>query len=229
MKILIDTDWFAAIQDLAPNKQKEVMNAILNYPNGSSDTNLWKKTILPNLEKGRIAYYNKIQNLKQNNPQKTNKKITDSDIGSVSVSDTDTTIREDISIENSNKGGVGEKEKGENKKPEKLSTDVIHMLGNSYKAVDAVIVAGRTESGKVYEGIQIKNKRLLQFVKKRFNKNIIQKASDWAIDHNQHGYTYNASKLLQLLCKFQRDYEPAINYGFVQAEYMSFEPTNESV
>lgn len=115
-------------------------------------------------------------------------------------------------------------------KPEpKLSTDVIHMLGNSYKAVDAVIVAGKTPTGKTYEGIQIKNKRLLQFVKKRFNKNIIQKASDWAIDHNQHGYTYNASKLLQLLCKFQRDYEPAINYGFVQAEYMSFQPENESV
>lgn len=224
MKILIDTDWFAAIQDLAPSKQKEVINALLNYPHGDSDTNLWKKTIKPNLEKGAISYFNKLQNLKQNNPQKTNKKITDSGIGSVSESGTDSTIREDI-IKKEDRG-VGEEG---NKKPEKLSTDVIHMLGNSYKAVDAIIVAGKTESGKVYEGIQIKNKRLLEFVKKRFNKNIIQKASDWAIDHNQHGYTYNASRLLQLLCKFQRDYEPTINYGFVQAEYMSFQPENESV
>lgn len=103
MKILIDTDWFSAIQDLQPSKQKEVLMAILNYPNGDSDTNLWKKTILPNLEKGKISYFNKLQNLKQNNTQKTNKKITESVsesvIGSVSESTTDTTIREDKSRE----------------------------------------------------------------------------------------------------------------------------------
>ena len=144
----------------------------------------------------------------------------------MSESDTDTTIREDIIREESNKGGMGEKEKTTEPK---LSTDVIHMLGNSYKAVDAIIVAGKTPTGKTYEGIQIKNKRLLEFVKKRFNKDIMQKASDWAIDHQQHGYTYNASRLLKLLCKFQRDYEPAINYTFVQAEYIGFEPeTNRS-
>lgn len=106
MKILIDTDWFSAIQDLQPSKQKEVLMAILNYPNGDSDTNLWKKTILPNLEKGKISYFNKLQNLKQNNPQKTNEKITESvsesAIGSVSESATDTTIREDKSREDIN-------------------------------------------------------------------------------------------------------------------------------
>lgn len=99
MKILIDTDWFSAIQDLQPSKQKEVLMAILNYPNGESDTNLWKKTILPNLEKGKISYFNKLQNLKQNKPQKSNKKnsdsVSDSDIGSVTEPNTDTTIRED--------------------------------------------------------------------------------------------------------------------------------------
>ena len=107
MKILIDTDWFSAIQDLQPSKQKEVLMAILNYPNGDSDTNLWKKTILPNLEKGKISYFNKLQNLKQNNPQKSNKKITESEsesvIGSVSESTTDTTIREDKSREDIDK------------------------------------------------------------------------------------------------------------------------------
>ena len=79
--------------------------AILNYPNGDSDTNLWKKTILPNLEKGKISYFNKLQNLKQNNPQKTGKKITnsvtDSDIGSDTEPNTDTTIREDKDKNNS--------------------------------------------------------------------------------------------------------------------------------
>ena len=102
MKILIDTDWFAAIQDLPPAKQKEVITAILNYPNGNSNTNLWKKTIFPNLEKGRIAYYNKIKNLNQNNPQKSRKKNTGSDIGSVPESNIDTGIREDIIKENIN-------------------------------------------------------------------------------------------------------------------------------
>lgn len=106
MKILIDTDWFSAIQDLQPSKQKEVLMAILNYPNGNSDTNLWKKTILPNLEKGKISYFNRLQNLKQNNPQKSNKKITDSVsesvVGSVSESATDTTIREDIDKDKNN-------------------------------------------------------------------------------------------------------------------------------
>lgn len=67
MKILIDTDWFPAIQDLTPEKKLEVMDAILNYPNGSSDTNIWKKIIQPSMEKGRIAYYNRLKNLKQNN------------------------------------------------------------------------------------------------------------------------------------------------------------------
>lgn len=109
MKILIDTDWFSAIQDLQPSKQKEVLMAILNYPNGNSDTNLWNKTILPNLEKGQISYFNKLQNLKQNNPQKSNKKnpesvsesaigsVSESAIGSASESGTDTTIREEKS------------------------------------------------------------------------------------------------------------------------------------
>lgn len=99
MKILIDTDWFSAIQDLQPSKQKEVLMAILNYPNGDSDTNLWRKTILPNLEKGKISYFNKLQNLKQNNPQKFSKKNPDSDsesvIGSATEPNTETTIRED--------------------------------------------------------------------------------------------------------------------------------------
>lgn len=109
MKILIDTDWFAAIQDLAPNKRREVINALINYPNGESDTNLWKKTIKPNLELGSIKYFNKIKNLKQNNPantQKTGKKIPDSDTDSG---------RRIIYIEkeNSNKGVIGGEEKGE--------------------------------------------------------------------------------------------------------------------
>lgn len=127
MKILIDTDWFTAIQDLPKAKQNEVLTAILFYPNKTSDTNLWNKTILPNLEKGKIKYFNKLQNLKQNqsaNQQKTGKKITDSDTDS----DTDSTIRKEYIYNNynilpesnrDNKGGMGGKEEKE-REPQKL-------------------------------------------------------------------------------------------------------------
>jgi len=84
MKLLIDTYWFAAIKDLPKNKQHEVLEAILNYPNKESDTYLWKTVIKPALEKGKIAYYNKINHLKQYNPQKSAKK------NSGTESDTDT-------------------------------------------------------------------------------------------------------------------------------------------
>lgn len=84
MKLLIDTDWFAAIKDLDPRKQREVLEAILDYPNKESDTNLWRNVIKPALEKGKIGYFNKINHLKQYNPQKSDKKTSDTE------SDTDT-------------------------------------------------------------------------------------------------------------------------------------------
>lgn len=65
MKLLIDTEWFEAIKDLSDEKQQEIIVAILNYPNGHSDTHIWNKVILPALEKGRIGYFNKINHLKQ--------------------------------------------------------------------------------------------------------------------------------------------------------------------
>lgn len=79
MKLLIDTDWFAAIKDLPRNKQREVLEAILNYPNKESDTYLWKTVIKPTLETGKIKYFNRLNNLKQYNPQKSAKKNSGSD------------------------------------------------------------------------------------------------------------------------------------------------------
>jgi hypothetical protein len=84
MKLLIDTDWFSAIKDLDLRKQREVLEAILDYPNKESDTNLWRNVIKPALEKGKIGYFNKINHLKQYNPQKSGKKNSDTE------SDTDT-------------------------------------------------------------------------------------------------------------------------------------------
>lgn len=79
MKLLIDTNWFAMIKDLAPNKQQEVIDAILDYPNKESDTHLWKTVIKPTLETGRIKYFNQLNNLKQYKSQKSGKKNSGSD------------------------------------------------------------------------------------------------------------------------------------------------------
>lgn len=102
MKLMIDTDWFDAIKDLPAKKQKEIMFALLNYPDGDSDTFLWKNVIKPNLEKGKIAYYNKMNNLKQYNPQKTNEKKSDSDTDSDYRSESKVNINNIIENNNSN-------------------------------------------------------------------------------------------------------------------------------
>lgn len=90
MKILVDTDWFAMIKDLAPNKQQEVIDAILDYPNKESDTHLWKTVIKPTLETGRIKYFNQLNNLKQYKSQKSGEKNSESE----SESDTEPEIKE---------------------------------------------------------------------------------------------------------------------------------------
>ena len=123
-----------------------------------------------------------------------------------------------------NKRGVGEKEKEENRIK---AHNALEVFGNSFKAADAVVTAGVSANGTPYEGIQIKNKRLMAFVRQRFDKDIIRKVSDWAIDHNQRGHTYNASALLKLLCKFQTDAEPTINFNHVQSEYLTFDYKGE--
>lgn len=90
MKILVDTNWFAMIKDLAPNKQQEVIDAILDYPNKESDTHLWKTVIKPTLETGQIKYFNQLNNLKQYKSQKSGKKNSESE----SESDTESEIKE---------------------------------------------------------------------------------------------------------------------------------------
>ena len=224
MKLLIDTNWFEIIKDLSVEKQQEVVNAILSYPNGDSDTNIWKKVIKPELEKGQIAYLNKINNLRQYKQQKNN-----TDTNTRSVADTDTVSstgteskvkeRKEFSCSTSNISTTRAKE--ENKA---RVHNALEIFGNAFKGVDAIVGIFDRPDGTKREGIQIKNPHLMAFVKSRFDKRTLEKVSDWAIDHNQRGHTYNASALLKLLCKFQSNIEPSINYNSVQAEYISFEP-----
>lgn len=101
--------------------------------------------------------------------------------------------------------------------------NALEVFGNAFRATDAVVGIFDRPDGTQREGIQIKNPRLMAFVRHRFDKRTLEKVSDWAIDHNQRGHTYNASALLKLMCKFQSNIEPAINYNGVQAEYLTFE------
>ena len=128
MKLLIDTNWFAMIQDLPYRKQKDVLCAILDYPNRDSDTNLWKKVIKPALEKEKTIYENKCENLKQANTQKTKKKITDSDTDSdtdsYSNSKSNNNIYNIYNIQDNNKlSGIKEEIKKETTKEKNNEED----------------------------------------------------------------------------------------------------------
>ena len=127
--------------------------------------------------------------------------------------------------DNSNKGGMGGKEKEENKVK---VHNMLEIFGNAYKATDAVVGVFERPDGTTREGIQIKNPRLMAFVRQRFDREVLNKVSDWAIDHNQRGHTYNATALLKLLCKFQSNVEPTINFNHVQSEYLIFEYKGEN-
>lgn len=101
--------------------------------------------------------------------------------------------------------------------------NALEVFGNSFKASDAVVGVFDKPDGTTHEGIRIKNPRLMAFVRQRFDKSVLSKVSDWAIDHNQRGHTYNATSLLKLLCKFQSNVEPTINFNSVQSEFLTFE------
>lgn len=209
MKILIDTDWFAMIQDLAPAKRQEVINALLEYPNGHSDTQLWNKVIFPALEKGRIAYYNKISHLKNQKPQKTAENFLDTSNGTIVDTSIDTsngtTIREDINninyINNTridNKGGMGEKEEREYTPEEKAANKekaqrIIQQVAQVTKRQPDQISI--TYNDVIVHGL------LGKFLKTNFGEETVKQARDWMIDHVS-GQNWNADKIIKLMCKW---------------------------
>lgn len=107
MKILINTDWLKFIKDLSPEKQNEIMLAILDYPNRECSLSCWE-VIRPDLEKGQISYFNRLKSLKQNSPVTAPSRTPTRD------KDGDKDIDKDINKDNidNNKGGMGGKEKG---------------------------------------------------------------------------------------------------------------------
>lgn len=112
MKLLIDTEWFAALKDIPKKKRQEVIEAILDYPNKDPDAFIWQNVIKPTLERGKIKYLNSLKNLKQYTPQKTKEKITepdtdsDTDSGIYNIKDINKYYRDNRDI-----GVIGGKEK----------------------------------------------------------------------------------------------------------------------
>ena len=123
-------------------------------------------------------------------------------------------------LDNIKKENTKEKKQEENKNK---VHNALEIFGNTFKATDAVVGVFDRPDGTTREGIQIKNPRLMAFVRQRFDQKTLNRVSEWVIDHNQRGHTYNATSLLKLLCKFQSNVESTINFNNVQSEYLTFE------
>lgn len=155
------------------------------------------------------------QDYNQDNNQDTDKDIDIYNNSRNNIYNNNTTCEEN----NQNDNQIEKKAKAHN---------MLELIGNAYKATDAVVGVFDRPDGTTREGIRIKNPRLMAFVRQRFDREVLNKVSDWAIDHNQRGHTYNATALLKLLCKFQSNVEPDINFNHVQSEYLTFEYKGEN-
>ena len=221
-------DWAGILSYLSDKEKIEILTALFKYPSEISEncqSAFWKEVIKPDLD---LQYQAFTESCKAKSRGVRNR------WGKISITDVEdmnkTSIRYGIDTERERE----EESKKENEDEKIISAEnkikahnALEVFGNSFKAADAVVTAGVSANGTPYEGIQIKNKRLMAFVRQRFDKDIIRKVSDWAIDHNQRGHTYNASALLKLLCKFQTDAEPTINFNHVQSEYLTFDYKGE--
>jgi hypothetical protein len=74
MKLFIDTDWYDMIQDLPKDKQIEIMYAVFAFPNGDSNTHVWKKIIKPQLEQSAKLYVEKAQRFAENRKKRWQQK-----------------------------------------------------------------------------------------------------------------------------------------------------------
>lgn len=115
MKLLIDTEWATFIADLPEEKQLEFFWAIFDYGKKDCSLKCWEK-IQPVLEKGKIGYFNKLNNLKQYKNDNTTESVSEPITESVSESVSEREYKYNNNINNnntrnSNKGGMGGKEK----------------------------------------------------------------------------------------------------------------------
>ena len=216
-------DWAGILSYLSDKEKIEILTALFKYPSEISEkcqSAFWKEVIKPDLD---LQYQAFTESCKAKSRGVRNR------WGKISITDVEdmnkTSIIYGIDTEREREGEDESKKENEDGKEEKKAKthNMLEIVGNSFKATDAVVGVFDRPDGTTKEGIQIKNPRLMAFVRHRFDKQVLNKVSDWAIDHNQRGHTYNATALLKLLCKFQTDVEPTINFNHVQAEYLTFE------
>jgi len=132
MKLLIDTDWATFVEDLSQEKQLEFFWAIFDYGNHDCSLKCWSK-IAPLLEKGKIKYYNRLNNLKQFNTEREPESVSESESESVTESEPERESEREYkykieNIQESNKGVVGGKEKGVQNPNPKTTIDWADVL-----------------------------------------------------------------------------------------------------
>ncbi|MBO7715650.1 MAG: hypothetical protein J6S85_18960 [Methanobrevibacter sp.] len=215
--------WAGAFEYIPTEELAKILKAITHFPNLEvEDSVFWNQTIKPDLEQQYQSFNETCEKRGRGartywGEHKLSLTITQDKL--CKDKDKDNDKDKDKDENKDNKGGMGGKEKEENKAK---VHNMLEICGNSFKATDAVVGVFDRPDGTTREGIQIKNPRLMAFVRQRFDKQVLNKVSDWAIDHNQRGHTYNATALLKLLCKFQSNVEPTINFNHVQSEYLTF-------
>lgn len=191
MKLLIDTDWFAAIKDLTQDKQREIIEAILNYPNKESDTHLWKTVIKPTLETGQIKYFNRLNNLKQYNPQKSAKKNSESE----SESDTGTEIKE---------------KKINNSRKDVCLLDTTHARAHEKKTIEQILQEAtnnttirRTNSCLITPDFTFPNDPFFNAYRKEL-PTATTKTEQWLRRSNLVGKMVSHTKLAEIIRKFTK-------------------------
>lgn len=77
MKLLINTEWAIFLEDLPAEKQLEFFWAVFDYGNRECSLKCWEK-IHTELEKGKIKYFNRLNNLKQYNTERESESVPES-------------------------------------------------------------------------------------------------------------------------------------------------------
>lgn len=218
----IRPDWAGVLSYLSDKEKSEILVALFKYPSVECKSAFWLETIKPDLD----LQYSEFQRICAEKARGVRNRWGKTSITDVKTSNTNVidSERERERKEESIDVCSGQKNQVDNQVENKARAhNMLEIVGNAFKATDAVVGIFDRPDGSQREGIQIKNPHLMAFVKHRFDKKTLEKVSDWAIDHNQRGHTYNATSLLKLLCKFQSNIEPSINFNHVQSEYLTFE------
>ena len=150
MKLLIDTEWATFIADLPEEKQLEFFWAIFDYGKKDCSLKCWEK-IQPVLEKGKIGYFNKLNNLKQYKNDNTTESVSEPITESVSESVSEREYKYNNNINNNTRNSnyrSRESIEGNDKKAEALIRKAYAITPN-YAPVAIAIGDLEQDSGNI--------------------------------------------------------------------------------